>query len=64
MDRPASKVLQVTRHEVIPELTPDVTPEVNRETTTSNLFDIDPYPEPKSPQHIDLDLDQLEDPEE
>ncbi len=64
MDRPASKVLQVTRHEVIPELTPDVAPEVNSETITLNLFDIDPYLESKSLQHIDLDLDQIEDSEE
>jgi len=68
MAKQVSKVLPVTHPEVIPELVPElapeVAPEVNRETIMLNLFDIDPYPELKSSQHIDLDLDQLEDSEE
>jgi len=64
MAKQVSKVLHVTHPEVVPEVMPNVAPEVNRETTTLNLFDIDPYPELKSSQHIDLELDQLEDSEE
>jgi hypothetical protein len=64
MAKQVSKVLQVTCPEVTPEVTPNVVPEVKSETIMLNLFDIDPNPELKSRQHIDLDLDQLEDSEE
>ena len=64
MAKQVSKVLQVTRHEVVPEVAPDASPKAVSETVTLNLFDIDPYTEPESPLNIDLDLDQIEDSEE
>jgi len=64
MARQVSKVLRVTRSEVVTEVAPDVSPEAVFEAVVLNLFDIDPYAEPESPLNIDLDLDQIEDSEE
>jgi len=64
MARQASKVLQVTRSEVVPEVAPDVSPKAVFESVVLSLFDIDPYAEPESPLNIDLDLDQIEDSED
>jgi hypothetical protein len=64
MARQVSKVLQVTRSEVVPEVAPDVSPKAVFESVVLNLFDIDPYAEPESPLNIDLDLDQIEDSED
>lgn len=64
MARQVSKVLQVTRPEVVPKVVPDVSPKAVFETVALNLFDIDPYAEPETPLNIDLDLDQIEDSEE
>lgn len=64
MARQVSKVLQVKRPEVVPEVVPDVSPKAAFKTVALNLFDIDPYAEPESPLNINLDLDQIEDPEE
>jgi hypothetical protein len=64
MARQVSKVLQVTRSEVVPEMAPDVSPKAVFESVVLNLFDIDPYAEPESPLNIDLDLDQIEDSED
>lgn len=62
--RQVGKTLQVERLKVVTEVVPDVVHEVVNESITLNLFDIDPCKEPESPINIDLDLDQLEDPEE
>jgi len=64
MAKQVSKVLQVTHHEVVPEVASDVSPKAVFETVVLNLFDMDPYAEPESPLNIDLDLDQIEDSEE
>jgi hypothetical protein len=64
MARQASKVLQVPRSEVVPEVTPDASPKAVFESVVLNLVDIDPYAEPESPLNIDLDLDQIEDSED
>ena len=64
MAKQVSKVLQVTRPEVNPEVVPNVSPKAVSETVVLTLFDIDPYAEPESPLNIDLDLDQIEDSEE
>jgi len=64
MVKQASKVLQVTHPEVIPEMAPDAPPKAVFETVALNLLDIDPYAEPESPLNIDLNLDQIEDSEE
>jgi hypothetical protein len=64
MARQVSKVLQVTRSEVVPEVAPDVSHKAVFESGVLNLFDIEPYEEPESPLNIDLDLDQIEDSED
>jgi hypothetical protein len=64
MARQVSKVFQVTRSKVVPEVAPDVSPKAVFESVVLNLFDIDPYAEPESPLNIDLDLDQIEDSED
>jgi hypothetical protein len=63
MVKQVNKVLEATRPEVVPEVVPN-SRRVASETLVPNLFDIDPYTEPKRPIHIDLNLDQLEDAEE
>lgn len=62
--RQVGKTLQVERLKVVTEVVPDVVHEVVNEGVALNLFDIDPCKEPESRINIDLDLDQLEDPEE
>jgi len=64
MARQISKVLRATRLEEVPEVAPDICPKAAFEIVALNLFDIDPYAEPEGPLNIDLDLDQIEDPEE
>jgi len=64
MARQAGKVLEVARPKVVPEVKLDITPNAVHESVVLNLFDIDPYTEQKSPVHIDLNLDQLEAPDE
>jgi len=64
MAKQVSKVLQVRRSEVDPEVASGVSPNAVFETVVLNLFDIDPQAEPESPLNIDLDLDQIEDSEE
>ena len=63
MVRQVDKVLEVTRPEVVPEVTHDAS-RVASETLALNLFNIEPHTEPEKPIRIDLDLDQLEDAEE
>jgi len=64
MAKQVSKVLQVRRSEVDPEVASNVSSNAVFETVVLNLFDIDPQAEPESPLNIDLDLDQIEDSEE
>jgi hypothetical protein len=64
MAKQVSKVLQITRPEVVPKVAPNASPKAAIETVALNLFDIDPHTEPEGPLNIDLDLDQIEDSEE
>jgi len=64
MAKQIGKTLEVTHPKVIPKVAPDLASKMVHETVALNLFDIDPYAEPESLLHIDLDLDQLEDSEE
>jgi len=64
MAKQIGKTLEVTHPKVAPKVAPDLASKMVHETVALNLFDIDPYAEPESLLHIDLDLDQLEDSEE
>ncbi len=64
MARQVGKTLQVESLKVVTRVTPEVAHEVASDAVVLDLFDIDPCAEPESRINIDLDLDQLEDPEE
>ena len=63
MVRNMEKLLKIERPKGVPKLkaeTIDVVPE----TLGLDLINIEPYTEPRITVHVELELDQLEDPEE
>ena len=63
MVRNIEKLMKIERPKEVSKLNPD-TVEVVPKTLSLDLLDIDPYPEQRIAVHIDLKLDQIEDPEE
>ena len=63
MVRNIEKLMKIERPKEVSKLNPD-TVEVVPKTLSLDLLDIDPHPEQRIAVHIDLKLDQIEDPEE
>ena len=63
MVRNMEKLLKIERSQGVPKLNPD-TIEVVPNPLDLELINIDPYTEPRTTIHIDLELDQIEDTEE
>ena len=63
MVRNMEKLLKIEGPKGVPKLKTE-TVEVVPKTVGLDLINIEPYTEPKVTVHIDLELDQLEDPEE